>query len=428
MRRAPAALLGLALLPQLASADELNGLRNSVAPVGDLDGDGVPDFALALRSDAGTPFTMEPERPVREDLGAVLVVSGGSGERLRFLRPPEGGGSAFGRALEDLGDVDGDGLRDLAVADRGRVWVFAGADGVVLHAFGGDGYGPDLGRALAGGGDLDRDGAPDLLVADEERVYAYSGRSGELLRVLGCGAAPEGPAGERYVRLPGRALTSAVGLLPDRGQDGRAAIAVAVRRNDGGACDLLIQGGFELRRIPLPETGESGEPWVVRALPDLDGDDVPEVAMTMIQDYALVYSGATGAELQRHSWLGGYLRAEGSSLEVVGDVDGDGVADYAVGANEDSIDCDSGMAVVFSGKDGRELRSFHPREDSIGGRCGVGVDVCGLGDANGDGVPDLVIHLPRLREARVLSGADLALLRAIDLAPDSAVLAESEGR
>lgn len=36
-------------------ADELNDLRNSVAPVGDVDGDGVPDFALALRLMLASP-------------------------------------------------------------------------------------------------------------------------------------------------------------------------------------------------------------------------------------------------------------------------------------------------------------------------------------------------------------------------------------
>jgi hypothetical protein len=417
MPRRLVVLVALLALAGVARADDWNGRRGSVAPVGDVDGDGVPDFALALRSDdAGD--SQAGLVVARHDPRRVQVLSGRTGERRRWLTPPGSDDPGFGRALEDLGDVDGDGWRDLAVAGSREVWILRAKDGATLHRLGGGRFGERFGRTVAGGGDVDGDGHPDVVVLGEERVFVFSGKSGMLLRVVGCGERGEWPDEARYVRVPADRLLSAVGLLDDLDGDGAAELALTIERaeDEDPARELLVLDGARgepLRRIELPESG-SHEPWIVRCLPDVDGDEVPEILLSIIHDHVLVYSGASGEELHRRSWVGGYLCAEGSTLAVVGDVDGDGAADYAVGANEDSIDHDPGFAEVDSGRTGARLRSLHPRPRADGERS-IGVDVAALGDANGDGVPDLVVHLPRLREARVLSGADFAALLTVDL-------------
>ena len=91
---------------------------------------------------------------------------------------------AFGRAIASLGDVDGDGVTDLAVGtygdddggqDAGAVWIlFLTAEGKVKHeqkisdvspGLGGDLDKQDLfGTSLAALGDIDSDGVPDLAI------------------------------------------------------------------------------------------------------------------------------------------------------------------------------------------------------------------------------------------------------------------------
>jgi hypothetical protein len=82
-------------------------IGSSLASVGDVDGDGVEDFATGFLG--GGDF-----RP-----GEVWVCSGSTGETLRILgdglSPPGVAGPGFGRLLTSLGDVDGDGALDLAI-------------------------------------------------------------------------------------------------------------------------------------------------------------------------------------------------------------------------------------------------------------------------------------------------------------------------
>ncbi|NOY91507.1 MAG: hypothetical protein GXP55_09925, partial [Deltaproteobacteria bacterium] len=128
----------------------------------DFDGDGSGDLAIgAPRVDDGS--------------GRVYVYAGSStgpsASPSQILRAPDGGG--FGGALAAAGDLNGDGLADLAVgADRafgveGRVYIYLGApDGLparpslTLTAPSGTLFG----AAVSGAGDVDADGFGDLLV------------------------------------------------------------------------------------------------------------------------------------------------------------------------------------------------------------------------------------------------------------------------
>ena len=98
-----------------------------LAGVGDIDGDGVPDLAVGA-----------PDEDVngRVEQGQAYVFSGATGVLLRTLRAPMAQtGAAFGAALVGLGDINGDGVPDLAVGApfqevdgqdvQGEVFVFA---------------------------------------------------------------------------------------------------------------------------------------------------------------------------------------------------------------------------------------------------------------------------------------------------------------
>jgi hypothetical protein len=184
-----AALAGPALgapLRYTISAAAGNGLLgSSLVALGDLDADGIPDFA------AGDPGYTSGTLAAS---GQVLVISGADGSTLYELTGTAAAGQAFGSSLVAL-DANGDGISDLAVGapgGAGAVWIYSGADGSVLLTItaASPGAGSSFGAALANAGDQTGDGKADLFVGAPGAtsltgsVLLLSGADGSLVRTL----------------------------------------------------------------------------------------------------------------------------------------------------------------------------------------------------------------------------------------------------
>ncbi len=108
----------------------------------------------------------------------------------------------------------------------------------------------------------------------------------------------------------------------------------------------------------------------------------------------------------------------GSAVALVGDVDGDGVPDLVVGADgDDTAGTDAGAAFLVSGVDGSVIHTI----DGDTTLEELGSDVAGIGDIDGDGIPDAAVSEFRdstlgFRTGRVhlISGATGATIQIIE--------------
>lgn len=158
---------------------------HGAAGLGDLNGDGVPDIAIGERND-------------NRDTGAVWVLflnPDGTVKGQQKITNTTGGftgvldkNDAFGKFIANIGDLDSDGIPELAVgaagdddggASRGAAWIlFLNPDGTVRKQQkisdtqgGFEGVlkdGDRFGQGIGGAGDLDQDGIPDLIIGADD--------------------------------------------------------------------------------------------------------------------------------------------------------------------------------------------------------------------------------------------------------------------
>jgi len=305
---------GSDVLPSTLSADSVDViirgdedggmLGYALAPAFDLDQDTRPEFMAGAPGAFGTGavYVFKGQGLVSGDASSAFVII--KGEAL---------GDSLGAALSSVGDVNGDGVRDLAVAapyhngGAGAVYVFYGGDAGALNwpalpaggtvfdlatrkadvTIRGTGAGARFGKALSAGGNLagDSDLAFDFAVSADDKVYVFFGGAS--------GAVPFPAAGSSVEALDSDA--SAV-LSGAAGEEFGADIAGAGDLNGDGISDLVVgaPGAEQCRIFRGPVTHSS--------LPD---------------DFML--SPAAGSDFCR-------------GLAGVGDLNLDGFADVLVGA------------------------------------------------------------------------------------------------
>ena len=220
------------------------GLGASVA-LGDLDADGYSDVIVGLVAADGIPGD-----------GRVQVYYGGPGgpsstPGLVLYGYPST--PSFGRTVAALGDVTGDGICDLGVGAPledgvGRVYVFAGTRGRSQQNFAiwtrrGAQTGGRFGEAIAGGGDLDGDGIADIAIGapfwdaqqvDEGRVEVYRGAP----------LVPESvPAMTLGSGIVGAQMGGSIAPLSDLNEDGFADLAIGAPGAAGRVYAYFGAGG-----------------------------------------------------------------------------------------------------------------------------------------------------------------------------------------
>jgi hypothetical protein len=394
------------------------GNGQPIAFVGDVDGDGFDDFLVR-------------DHKVQDGIvslpGTVLVFgqkdnpgkTGLDGYRTTYIEHGEYATGIVPFQYAAAGDVDSDGYHDFLMGSSVTAWEGNQNSGVALLFFGAPSYPqsvsildpeaagvrslrfislePDMrtGSSVAGAADLNADGIPDLAVGSYGAPGSEDGnpQAGRVAVIYG-GAhlSADVLLTEVGKSVPGFAILGGYGT-PDPGNvfitaDGLGAAAAPGGDIDGdGIDDLLVTARYALsgRGAVYVVYGSAAAP--------------PELRVARPGPWGMALAGPDG-------------RDYGVPVAPAGDVDGDGYADFLVGAPQ--------RDVLGTGYAGRAHLVYGapelPREATIGdGRLRLleirgrptdpfidmgelGHAASGIGDWNADGFPDFVVTAYREAE------------------------------
>jgi hypothetical protein len=385
----------------------------AVASHGDIDGDGVGDVAIGAEN-AGSPnpcppefgaVTVCPRGEVRVVFGSASLTSTIELSSAPLVVTGTNPGDRPGTAVANAGDLDGDGVADLVIgarqADRvyppptntgneGRIYIFFSrasytspvtADQADL-IIGGASLSGEAGSYLSSDGDLNGDGTKDLVIGAPKAnggngaVYILFGRASWA----SCRTAPctLDLATQADVTIPGYryAQFDAAGPGADAWRRGRPQ-----RR---WLSDLVI-GASGCRR----SRASAGAAFVILGRPTFP------LAMDLQTASDLkIYGAAAGDQF-------------GSAVSIAGDVDGDGLADLAIGAQQadPAGRTNAGRVYVFKGNGSYTGCQTTPclidlasaSADLVLNGIAVGDQLAKAnaldtaGDVDGDGLADIVI-------------------------------------
>ncbi len=399
----------------------------------DFDGDGYSDAAIGANR--------QRTAPNRTEEGIVYIFAGSSTglsttPAVTLTNPEHQSDARFGEEVAAAGDLNADGYSDLVVGapryDRGAVnegnaFVYLGSS---------DGLGTDpavsldnpsseqtnaaFGFSITAVGDVNTDGLADIAIGAnaqnmgtpmEGAVFLYFGTTDNV------GGSPsivlDNPDGE-----DGALFGFSVAGLGDLGGDGQTDLIVGAVKQNRGAIDegnafiYFLDPGKTDPTIPLDSLANQNGAFFGQAVAgagDINGDGYADVVVgsprhdeqNTDEGQAYVWFGTLDF-IESSAWVIPHpFRQEdalfGSVVTGIGDVNGDGLDDIAIGApGETGGATDTGNAFVFFGTTDDTLGAPTVLMKSSGQTSTeFGIEISGRNDFNGDGYADVLVAAPK---------------------------------
>ncbi|RKY20673.1 MAG: hypothetical protein DRQ55_06910 [Planctomycetota bacterium] len=375
----------------LTGAQTADAAGQALAAAGDVNADGFDDLLIGAPrhdvsglTDAGRAYLVygAASLPASINLGAMAPGQG-------VVFNGEATGNLSGISVCGPGDLNGDGIDDIAIGALGAGPLGRNLAGQVQIVFGrvdfaasetlgavpgcllaGQASGDRLGTDVARAGDVDGDGLDDLLAGAPFADPGSKTNGGRAYLLRGSSSLPA---------LIDSASFSAFGTVINPQFGGHyigAALAGGGDVNGDGLSDLL----FGADQADTPGGNDAGRSFLVYGSASL-----PSV-VTLGSGGVTLDGGAAGD-------------CSGGSVSLAGDLNGDGLADLLIGAqNADGGGNNSGCAYIVYGAPGLpasiSLDALSWRGVVINGEAAgdrMGASLAHVGDVDGDGQDDLLL-------------------------------------
>ena len=343
-------------------------------------------------------------------------------------------GDNAGTAVSIAGDINGDGLADLAIGAylrgaglNGAVYAVFGSTSLSALANGTSGFDLGLlngtqgltllggatddrtGQWVAAGGDLDGNGYADLVFGDSRADSSAPIDPPEAHVLSGAAAVGSLDSGSGF-SVSGFNGSNGANLSAEPSATNTPLVVTGIGDVDNDGMDDFMVG----QRQDTPNGTDSGRAWLVFG--DADGDGIPDHNLVDIANLDLTTASPAMGVLALD---GPAADANiGRSIAAIGDINGDGLDDFLLGSAKNSGD--KGAAYILFGDSRANLQAEFSAIDSKtgayapsgnngglealnGANGGVtltsdsafftsqGKVVSGIGDFNGDGFDDFAV-------------------------------------